>query len=144
MRLTDRVIASAFVAWGLVAMTSCTTDEPQPQPGLGPSMSPAVTATSAYDIVKVPSMTIDGNLSEWANISAISMADQTTRPPGFDNTAKVKLAWDDTYLYAAYDVTDSDLLARQTTRDHADIYKDDAAELYIDPQGDGGADTSMT
>jgi hypothetical protein len=89
-------------------------------------------------------MTIDGNLSEWANITAISMADNSGRTGGVDNTAKVKLAWDDTYLYAAYDVTDTELLALQTARDAANIYQDDAVELYIDPQGDGAGATTMT
>jgi cellulose/xylan binding protein with CBM9 domain len=89
-------------------------------------------------------LTIDGNLSEWANIAPISMADNSGRTGGVDNTAKVKLAWDDTYLYAAYDVTDTELLAVQTTRDHANIFQDDEVELYIDPQGDGAGATSMT
>jgi hypothetical protein len=133
-----------LVGCALVAVTSCSTDEPETEAGLGPTISPAVTAVSAYDIVKVPSMTIDGNLSEWSNITAISMADNSGRTGGVDNTAKVKLAWDDTYLYAAYDVTDTELLAVQTTRDASNIYQDDAIELYIDPQGDGASATSMT
>jgi hypothetical protein len=61
-----------------------------------------------------------------------------------DNTAKVKLAWDNSYLYAAYDVTDTELLALQTARDNGQIYQDDAIEFYIDPQGDGSAASSMT
>lgn len=108
------------------------------------TISPSATAVSAYDVVRVPSITIDGNLNDWMNISEISLADNSGRAAGRDNTAKVKFAWDATYLYAAYNVTDTELLAVQTTRDHGDIYKDDAVELYIDPQGDGGAATSMT
>ena len=56
----------------------------------------------------------------------------------------MKLAWDATYLYAAYTVTDTEILAVQTTRDHADLYKDDAVELFIDPQGDGSGALSST
>jgi hypothetical protein len=104
----------------------------------------ATTAASAYDIVKIGSMAIDGNLDDWQNIATISMADNSGRTGGVDNTARVKLAWNEVYLYAAYDVTDTELLAVQTTRDHGDIYLDDEVELYIDPQGDGGAATSMT
>jgi hypothetical protein len=89
---------------------------------------------SAYDIVRVSGMTIDGNLGDWAGITAISMADNSGRSGGVDNTAKVRLAWDATYLYYAYDVTDTELLALQTARDHGDIYKDDEVELYLDPE----------
>jgi hypothetical protein len=144
MRLSPLAIWPVLAACALVAVTSCSTDDPSTEPGLAPTMNPAVAAVSAYDIVRVSAMTIDGSLSEWGNIAAISMADNSGRTGGVDNTAKVKLAWDNTYLYAAYDVTDTELLAVQTTRDHADIYKDDEAELYIDPQGDGSAALKMT
>jgi hypothetical protein len=144
MRFKPLAMGPVLAGCVLVAVTSCSTDERETEAGLAPTMSPSVTAESAYDIVKVPSMTIDGNLNDWANIASISMADNSGRAAGLDNTAKVKLAWNDTYLYAAYDVTDSELLAAQTARDHGDIYKDDAVELYIDPQGDGDSATSMT
>lgn len=146
MRFNYRAMGPVFVACAFLALTSCSKDsnEPNPGPASTPIMNASVAAVTAYDIVKVSSMTVDGNLNEWANIAAISMADNSGRAPGLDNTAKVKLAWSDTYLYVAYDVTDTELLATQTTRDHADIYKDDAVELYIDPQGDGSAATSMT
>jgi hypothetical protein len=100
---------------------------------------------SAYDIVKVGSsvITIDGSTADWAGVSAISMADDPGRG-GAANTAKVKLAWTDTHLYAMYDVTDTELLAVQTARDHDEIYKDDEVELYLDPQGDGASATSMS
>jgi hypothetical protein len=143
MRFNFLARGPALVGCALLAVMSCT-DETETEPGLAPSMSPSVTAVSAYDIVKVPAMTIDGNLNDWQNIAAISMADNSGRATGLDNSASVKLAWDGTYLYAAYNVSDTELLAAQTTRDHADLYKDDAVELYIDPQGDGSAATSMT
>jgi hypothetical protein len=144
MRSRILAIGPVLAGCALVALTSCSTDENGPEAGLAPSMSPAITAVSAYDIVKVPSMTIDGNLSDWANVSAISIADNSGRTGGVDNTAKVKLAWNDTYLFASYDVTDTELLALQTAHDNPDIYKDDEVELYIDPQGDGAGVSSMT
>jgi Carbohydrate family 9 binding domain-like/Fibronectin type III domain len=144
MRSSHLALGPLLAGCVLVAVMSCSTDETQTEAGLGPTVSPAVAAVSAYDIVKVPSITVDGSLDDWANIAAISMADNSGRPGGVDNTAKVKLAWDDTYLYAAYDVTDSELLGLQTTRDHPDVYKDDAVELFIDPEGDGTSATSMT
>ena len=146
MRLSPLTIGPLLAGCALIAVTSCSTDEQETEAGLAPDMSSAaVAATSAYDIVKVSSMTIDGDLADWANITAITMADTSERSGGgLDNTARVKLGWDNTYLYAAYDVTDTELLAVQTTRDHGNLYKDDAVELYIDPQGDGAAATSMT
>jgi hypothetical protein len=88
-------------------------------------------------------MTVDGNLSDWNGIAAISMADNSGRTGGVDNTAKVRLAWDDSYLYYAFDVTDTELLAIETARDGANLYKDDEVELYIDPQGDGRTAAKM-
>jgi cellulose/xylan binding protein with CBM9 domain/fibronectin type III domain protein len=136
-------MGAVLAGWALVALTSCNTDNHEPSPGSLAPVSPSVAAVSAYDIIKLP-VTVDGDLSEWANIPGISLADQSGRGAGMDNTAKVKLAWDDTYLYAAYDVTDTEILAAQTSRDHGAIYKDDAVELYIDPQGDGSGAGSMT
>ncbi|MGH7513047.1 MAG: sugar-binding protein, partial [Gemmatimonadales bacterium] len=100
-----------------------------------------------YDLVKVGSsgMTIDGNLADWAGVPAIAIADDPANGRGgANNSANVRMVWNDTYLFAAYDVTDTELLAVQTAHDNADIYKDDAVELYIDPQGDGGAASHMT
>jgi hypothetical protein len=143
MRLTPSALRPVLAACTLVALTSCTDDQPT-EPGLRPISAPA-SVVSAYNIVKVPAVTVDGNLSEWANIAAISLADDPNNGRGAaNNSAKVKLAWDDTYLYAAYDVTDTELLAVQTTRDASDIYLDDAIELYIDPQGDGATAPNMT
>ena len=145
MRLSPWAIGSALAGCVLITVTSCSTDDQQTEAGFGPSVSLATAAVSAYDIVKVPSITIDGNLSDWSSVAAISMADDPGNGRGaLNNGASVKLAWNNTYLYAAYNVTDTELLAAQTARDHADLYKDDAVELYLDPQGDGAAATSMT
>ena len=146
MQRSRLAIGRLLVGCALIAVMSCNTDEQETESGFGPTMNLPAFAVSAYNIVKVPAITVDGNLTEWANITAISMADNSGRAAGLDNTAKVKLAWDDTYLYAAYDVTDTELLAAQaqTSHDHADLYRDDAAELYIDPQGDGSAALKMT
>jgi hypothetical protein len=97
-------------------------------------------AVPVYDMVKVPSTAIalDGDLSDWAGVQAIpTFADDPARGAAA-NTASVKLAWDNTYLYAAYNITDTQLWATETTRDATNIFKDDEVELYIDPQGDGG------
>lgn len=144
MRLGFWAIAPPLVGCAVLAVTSCNTDEQQTEAGLGPSVSASVTAVSEYDIPQVASMTVDGNLAEWASIVPISMADDPANGRGaLNNSAAVKLAWNTTYLYLSYNVTDTELLADKTLRDDADIYTDDAVELFVDPQGDGAADLKM-
>ena len=141
---TRRLLAGC-AAVAVLVETSCTQD-PNDNTLAGPPEM-AVAAVSAYDIVQVPStrFTIDGNLSDWGSIPTLSMADDPANGRGsLNNSATVKLAWDATYLYAAYNVTDTELLKIQTTRDDPNLYKDDAVELYVDPQGNGAADSSMT
>ncbi|MGH7511416.1 MAG: sugar-binding protein, partial [Gemmatimonadales bacterium] len=129
------------VALTAVIATTCTdVDDEKSVAGPAVPVGPLAAVVSAYDIHKVgaSAITIDGNLNDWAGISPITMADDPANGRGAaNNSASVKLAWDATYLYAAYDVSDTELLAVQTAHDNADIYKDDAVELYIDPQGDG-------
>ena len=109
MRLTPWALRPALAGCILAVSASCTDDESRSEPGFSPSPTTSAVA-SAYDIVKVPSLTIDGDLSDWTEITEISIADNSGRGGGLDNTAKVKLAWNDTYLFAAYNVTDTDLL----------------------------------
>lgn len=50
--------------------------------------------------------------------------------------ARVRFAWDEHRLYAAFDLGDESLTSPDTTRD-APLYRADAAELFIDATGDG-------
>jgi Carbohydrate family 9 binding domain-like len=141
MRLNFLEPGPVLVGCALLTLISCRDDQPESESLLAPSDA---TLVSAYDIVKVSTITIDGNLGEWSNIAPISMQDPNTSRGSLRNTASVKLAWDDTYLYAAFDVTDTDVRAVQTIRDHGDLHRDDHIELYVDPQGDGAGAASMT
>ena len=145
MRLSPLAIGPVLAGCALVAVTSCSSDEPQTEPGLAPSLTPAVTAVSAYDIVKATAINVDGYRGDWSGIDSIMIADDPNNGRGsLNNSATVKLAWNDTYLFAMYDVSDTDLRAVQTARDAAALYQDDEVELYIDPQGDGAAASWMT
>jgi hypothetical protein len=135
---TSRHVLRAAAALAAVVAVSCS-DAGDEETISGP-VGPVAAVVSAYDILKVgtSTITIDGNLSDWAGVPAVTFADDPGNGRGSaNNSASVKMVWNDTYLYAAYDVTDSELLAVQTVRDHADLYKDDAIELYIDPRGTG-------
>jgi hypothetical protein len=139
----------ALAGCALLLVASCNTDDSNAPPS-GPSAATApgsaYNAVSAYNIVQVGTgaINVDGNLTEWANIPAVpTFADDPVRGAAA-NTAKVKLAWDGTFLYLAYNITDTELLAVETARDAAHLYQDDEVELYIDPQGDGAAASRMT
>jgi cellulose/xylan binding protein with CBM9 domain len=59
---------------------------------------------------------------------------------GASNTASARLLWDANNLYVAYQVADTRLQAVQTARDAADLWLDDAVEVYVDT-ANAGADT---
>jgi chitodextrinase len=102
--------------------------------------TPGATSTT-YDAAYVTTpLTIDGGLADWGSIPGVTLADASGRTPSsLDNQAVVRLAWDATYLYAAYTVTDTELQAAVTTADSGALYKDDAIELYIDTLNNDGA-----
>jgi hypothetical protein len=47
-----------------------------------------------------------------------------------------RMLWDDEALYLAFEVTDSDVWARDTHRDDPTLPGDEVVELFIDPDGD--------
>ena len=70
-------------------------------------------------------ITVDGALGEWSGAGSASFS-------GTSNGAVAYLLWDDTNLYVAFRVSDTQLNATQTARDAASIYLDDAVEILID------------
>ena len=134
-------------AVGFLLAASCTdTDEPRSPTEPVTPIAPVASVVSAYDILKMTGpVTLDGNLGEWAGIPVITFQDDPGNGRGaLNNAVSARLAWDATYLYAAYDVSDTELWADQLTRDAANLHRDDEVELYIDPQGDGGAAMQST
>jgi hypothetical protein len=95
---------------------------------------------SHYTAVRAPGpITIDGVLSdkEWGKVPAMttfSDAFQPERPPKFPTTAK--MMWDDKYLYLAWECYEDDIWGVLSKHDDP-IYTEQAAEIFIDPEGKG-------
>ncbi len=81
----------------------------------------------------------DGLLRDWPYGEAVLMTPARHRLSGeFGEPskvqAKVRFVWDDTFLYLGAKVTDDDVVVRRSGK-HAG--RDDFAELFVDPAGDG-------
>jgi hypothetical protein len=82
-------------------------------------------------------VSIDGDLSDWQSTAGVTIFGNGSED---DTSAIIKAMYDDTYLYLAYDVSDSDLEAERVLG-QGGLHLDDSVELYIDTLNNGG--TSM-
>lgn len=91
-----------------------------------------------YTIEKTnQTVTIDGNLSEWANIPPTpSFLNHETSAQGAAG-AFAKLMWDDNNLYIAFTVTDADITANYVNHDATVFDNDDLVEMFFDFDGSG-------
>ncbi|RJO60410.1 hypothetical protein C4544_05055 [candidate division WS5 bacterium] len=90
-------------------------------------------ANPAYNIPKTPvSPIINGNLSEFASVNAISFS-----PSSGGNTVTVRALRDSEALYLGISVTDTQLNATVNTRDGS-VWNDDSIEWFIDTLNNGG------
>src|SRR5689334_20649119 len=90
--------------------------------------------TPTYSAKKITStLTIDGNPNEsvWQGQVTTSVAKTIIGTP--NNAVKFGVLWNTTYLYVAYTVTDANLF-----NDSQNDWDDDAVELYIDADNNGG------
>ncbi|MDP2984034.1 MAG: carbohydrate-binding family 9-like protein [Candidatus Latescibacter sp.] len=97
-----------------------------------------------YTILKAPDkIVIDGKLDEpgWKNapFTAPFVVYTDASVPRFSTRAK--LLWDDTYLYIAFVMNDSDVWAKTKVYDESNqkncLCNEEVAEIYLDPDGDG-------
>ena len=95
---------------------------------------------SHYDVhrTKAP-ISVDGALTdkEWGKavpMSPFSDVFQPGREVKYPTTAK--MLWDDRYLYVSFECIDPDIWGKGTKHDDF-IYVEDAAEVFIDPEGKG-------
>ncbi|MBN1270060.1 MAG: DUF5060 domain-containing protein [Kiritimatiellae bacterium] len=100
--------------------------------------NPASESTRPREHIGIPSLklpvSIDGDLSDWANFPAVSFAPADGTPPE-DHSLAFSLGHDGEHLYVAARVTD-DAVVR---RNHGEpLWKDDGLELWIDSRFDGG------
>ena len=82
---------------------------------------------------------VDGRTDEaaWGSAPASSAFVNTLNGAAADVRATAKVLWDDTNLYVAVDVADTDVRHALTARDAHLWEQDDAVELMLDPDGDG-------
>jgi Carbohydrate family 9 binding domain-like len=91
-------------------------------------------------VYRTPSrLTVDGKLdeaawraAEWSDAFVDIEGDARPRPRF---TTRMKMLWDDEFLYIAADMLEPDVWATLTTRD-AVIFQDNDFEVFIDPDGD--------
>lgn len=81
----------------------------------------------------VAPLTIDGRVTaeEWSQASpAVEFIFPWDQQTGAKQKTRARLLWDDTNLYVAYEVQDTDIVAQFTERD-AWVYRDDTVELFL-------------
>jgi len=82
---------------------------------------------------------IDGNLDkkEWSSVHWTEYFGAITGGSRYfeDKPSRVKMLWDDEYLYVAAELKEPDLWATMTER-NSPLYNDNAFEIFIDPDGD--------
>jgi hypothetical protein len=87
-------------------------------------------------------ITIDGDLSDWPeNLMTVTIVDREIDQGDnvrvlSDNKVVCKSLWNSQFLFMAFQVEDSKLIAHQTDNDHRRLYLDDMVEFLIDPNLD--------
>jgi hypothetical protein len=78
---------------------------------------------------------VDGKLDDraWQDLQAIELVFPWPGQSGKKQKTRVRLLWDEEFLYAGYDCEDEDITAQHTERD-APTYRDDAVELFLNPK----------
>jgi len=92
-----------------------------------------------YVCYRAPSVVIDGNLDddEWSRAPwscLFTDIEGEARPAPLHDT-RMKMMWDDTYLYVAAELKEPNIWATLRQRDTI-IYYDNDFEVFIDPDGD--------
>lgn len=101
--------------------------------------SPLVTTCSFTSVVPL----IDGRLNEdeWTDTDALLIEDKGFQSiennlPLSDNIMLIRTLWDRENLYLAFHVEDRNLVAKQTSLDHSQLFMDDMIEFLIDAAND--------
>ncbi len=76
---------------------------------------------------------INGDLDDWPDAPQLVLTD---RDGLSQNVLRICSAWDHENLYLGFDVSDSDLRAFQTEKDHKKLFLDDMVEFLIDTRLD--------
>jgi hypothetical protein len=103
-----------------------------------PPQAPAAPAPPIprYEVKRASSpITVDGKLDEpaWAKASEpLTLQFFWESQTGAKQKTLAKLLWDDQALYLGFDADDADITGQLTERDAA-VYRDDALEIFINP-----------
>jgi hypothetical protein len=135
-RYSRRLMAHRLAIPGILAWACSVAIVPT---GPGQRLEPAPAART-YVCVRVPDPpVIDGRLDDtawtdvrWSEPFVDIEGDRKPTPP---LRTRMKLAWDDEYLYVAGVLEDPHVWSTITERD-AVIYQDDDFEIFLDPDGD--------
>lgn len=92
--------------------------------------------TDTYLVHKVGSSPIiDGELSDWEGVSAVSFTVHTDGSAG--STSGIgKAVWDSEAIYFAFEINDSDVKSNYTDQDDNLFNNDDLIEIFLDFDGD--------
>jgi hypothetical protein len=87
-----------------------------------------------YKTAKAPC--IDGNLSDWNLPFSGPFVIHNSAEKATQNTF-VALAWDNDFLYLAYNCVDTKIVGSKKKQDAPIFKSDDLIEFFLDPDGDG-------
>lgn len=109
-----------------VALVSCTCAAPPPRTEIPTYRAPRASAPP----------TIDGDLSDWADVPATDSFVDTMSGGAAYSRATARMQWDDRALYVAFQIEDAFLSSAFSAHDDH-LWEADCAELMIDRDGDG-------
>lgn len=102
------------------------------------ALSAAAQTAPVYEVKRASQLIrADGRLSEpaWQTAPVAELKFPWTSQTGAMQKTRVRLLWDDYFLYAAFEADDTDIVAQHTQRDDP-TYRDDCVELYLNPRPD--------
>ncbi len=129
-----KTVVTAFILTMLalsLVFSASLLSHPGPIAAQGGSLAPAGDPGQTYYAPFPVSVTLDGDLSEWADVPMVTVsgtADEDGNVPGFTFAA----AADDTYLYFMADVADANIISGQHGTDY---WNEDSVEFYINATG---------
>jgi hypothetical protein len=132
------IVLSASFACALLTAPADANGQTKPRPE--PDFEKLPFAPKQMVVYRTPArLTIDGKLDEpawraaaWSDEFVDIEGDVRPRPRF---VTRMKMLWDDEFLYIAADLLEPDIWATLTTRDTV-IFQDNDFEVFIDPDGD--------
>jgi LmbE family N-acetylglucosaminyl deacetylase len=92
--------------------------------------------------------TIDGDLSEYADLPSYDIPYTNIWEGGADNeadlTSTFKVAYNDEFLYVAVEVMDDVIVSNIASNDIKGHWRSDSVEITVDPHGPGASENTLT